>query len=77
MDKNPVLKIYELIRTAKVVRHKKRQESLCDMIQGIISSRSVIFSEIADKTDKPIQEMSSVERRIQDFSPKLAWTINR
>ena len=34
MDKNPVLKIYELIRTAKVVRHKKRQEFLCDMIQG-------------------------------------------
>ncbi len=71
MDKNPVLKIYELIRTAKVVRHKKRQEFLCDMIQGIISSRSVIFSEIADKTDKPIQ-VSSVERRIQDFFAKVS-----
>lgn len=71
MDKNPVLKIYELIRMAKVVRHKKRQEFLCDMIQGVISSRSVIFSEIADKIDKPIQ-VSSIERRIQDFFTKVS-----
>jgi hypothetical protein len=71
MDKNPVLKIYELIRTAKVVRHKKRQEFLCDMIQGVISSRSVIFSEIADKINKPIQ-VSSIERRIQDFFAKVS-----
>lgn len=46
------------------------------MIQGMISSRrdagrSVIFSEIADKIDKPIQ-MSSIERRIQDFFAKVS-----
>jgi len=52
------------------VRHKKRQEFLCDMIQGITRSRSVIFSEIADKIDKPIQA-SSIERRIQDFFAKV------
>lgn len=71
MDNNPALKIYELIRTAKIVRHKKRQEFLCAMIQGLISSRSVIFSEIADKIDKPIQQ-SSIERRIQDFFAKVS-----
>jgi hypothetical protein len=71
MDKNPVLKIYELIRTTKLVRHKKRQEFLCAMIQGLISSRSVIFSEIADKIEKPIQN-SSIERRIQDFFAKVS-----
>lgn len=70
MDNNPVVKIYELIRTGKVVRYKQRQEFLCEMIQGVISSRSVIFSEIADKIDKPIQ-VSSIERRIQDFFAKV------
>ena len=71
MDKNPGLKIYELIRTAKIVHHKKRQEFLCTMVEGVIKSRSVIFSEIADKIDKPIQA-SSIERRIQDFFSKVS-----
>ena len=71
MDKNPALKIYELIRTAKIVHHKKRQEFLCAMVEGVIKSRSVIFSEIADKIDKPIQA-SSIERRIQDFFAKVS-----
>ncbi len=66
MDSNLSLKIYELIRKSKVVNHKKRQEFLCDMIQGVIISRLVIFSEIADKIDKPIQH-GAFERRIQDF----------
>lgn len=71
MDKHPVLKIYELIRTTKIVHHKKRQEFLCAMLQGLIGSRSVIFSEIADKIEKPIQS-SSIERRIQDFFAKVS-----
>nr|WKN34494.1 hypothetical protein K4G66_19150 [Tunicatimonas sp. TK19036] len=36
------------------------------MIQGVIRSLSVIFSEIADKIDKPIQPRS-IARRVQDF----------
>jgi len=52
------------------VHHKKRQEFLCDMVEGVIKRRSVIFSEIADKIDKPIQP-SSIERRIQDFFAKV------
>jgi len=71
MDNNPVLKIYELIRKSKVVHHKKRQEFLCDMLQGLICSRSVHFSEIADKINKPIKA-SSIERRIQDFFAKVS-----
>jgi len=71
MDKNPVLKIYEWIRTTKIVHHKKRQEFLCAMVEGVIGSRSVIFSEIADKIDKPILQ-SSIERRIQDFFAKVS-----
>lgn len=72
MDRNPVLKIYEMIRKSKVVHHKKRQEFLCAMIQGVIRSRSVIFSEIADKIEKPIQS-NSIERRIQDFFAKVSF----
>jgi hypothetical protein len=72
MDKNPIDKIYEMIRTAKIVPHKKRQEFLCDMIGGVIKSRSVVFSEISDKIDKPIK-VSSLERRIQDFFAKVRF----
>jgi len=65
-------KIYELIRTLGVVKHKKRQEFLVDIIQGVIKSRSVLFSEIADKIDKPILT-SSIERRIQDFFKEVSF----
>jgi len=40
------------------------------MINGIIKSRSVVFSEIADKIDKDIKT-KSIERRIQDFFQKV------
>lgn len=72
MDKNPIDKIYEMIRTAKIVPHKKRQEFLCELLGGIIRSRSVVFSEIADKIDKPIK-VSSIERRTQDFFAKVRF----
>ncbi len=72
MDKNPIDKICEMIRTAKIVPHKKRQEFLCELLGGIIKSRSVIFSEIADKIDKPIK-ISSIERRTQDFFAKVRF----
>jgi len=67
---NRTAKIYELIRTLGVVKHKKRQEFLTDIIGGVIKSRSVLFSEIADKIDKPILT-ASIERRIQDFFQKV------
>lgn len=76
MDNNPTDKIYELIRTTKIVPHKKRQEFLCQMIGGVIRSRSVVFSEIADKIDKPIKA-SSIERRIQDFFTKVRFDYSQ
>jgi hypothetical protein len=76
MDKNPIDNIYELIRTGKVIKHKNRQEFLCEMIQGVIKSRSVVFSEIADKIDKPIKQ-SSIERRIQDFFAKVSFDYSQ
>jgi IS4 transposase len=69
MEQCPDTKIYNLIRTTKVVKHKKRQEFLIDLIKGVIKSRSVVFSEIADKIDKDIKT-TSIERRIQDFFQK-------
>jgi len=72
MDKNPLDKIYEMIRTAKIVPHKKRQEFLCELLGGVIKSRSVVFSEIANSIDKPIK-ISSIERRIQDFFAKVRF----
>ena len=72
MDQNPLDKIYEMIRTAKIVAHKKRQQFVCELVSGMIKSRSVIFSEIAYSIDKPIK-ISSIERRIQDFFAKVRF----
>lgn len=66
MEITPLTKVYKMIRELKLVPNKQRQEFLCCLIEGIIKSRSVRFSEIADKIDKPIK-VESIERRIQDF----------
>ncbi len=71
MEQSPRTKIYNMLRSSRVVKHKTRQEFLVDLIQGLISSRSVIFSEIADKIDKDIKP-ESIERRIQDFFQKVS-----
>jgi hypothetical protein len=71
MENHPNTKIYEMIREYGIVSHKKRQEFLSSIIEGLIKGRSVIFSEIADKIDKPIKE-ESIERRIQDFFQKVS-----
>ena len=71
MEVNPTSKLYKMLRELKVVSHKSRQEFLCSLVEGIIKSRSVIFSEIADKIDKPIKT-TSIERRIQDFFQKVS-----
>lgn len=55
--------------------HKSRQEFLVDLINGVIKSRSVVFSEIADKIDKDIKT-KSIERRIQDFFQKVNFDYN-
>jgi hypothetical protein len=52
MKQSPNTKIYNLIRTTEVIKHKSRQEFLVELINGVIKSRSVVFSEIADKIDK-------------------------
>ena len=70
MDKNPSVNIYKMIRELEIVHHKKRQEFLVEMIEGLIKSRSVLFGEIADNIDKPILA-SSIERRMQDFFKKV------
>ena len=72
MDKNPLAKIYTLVRNLGVVKHKSRQEFLCSLLEGLIKSRSVLFSEIADKIDLGIKT-ESIERRIQDFFQKVTF----
>jgi len=72
MEQSPGTKIYNMIRELKVVPHKKRQEFLVGMVDGMIKSRSVLFSEIAEGMDKTIK-ISSIERRIQDFFQKVSF----
>ena len=71
MEVNPETKVYKMVRELKIVPNKQRQEFVCSMIEGIIKSRSVIFSEIADKIDKDIK-VESIERRIQDFFKEVS-----
>lgn len=53
-----------------ILKHKKRREFTVDLIEGIIKSRSVIFSEIADKIERDATN-ESIERRIQDYFQKV------
>ena len=76
MDINPLLNLYKMIRRLGIVWHKNRQEFLCDMIEGIIRQRAVIFSEIAEGIDHPV-ETASIERRIQDFFQKVSIEYNQ
>lgn len=60
MDRWSSTKLYELIRSLGIIKHKSRQNFLCSLIMGLIRSRSVQFCEIAYEMDKPIK-LSSVE----------------
>ncbi len=70
MEQCPQTNIYELIRNLGIVKHKKRQEFICELTAGIIKSRSVVFSQIADKIESGAK-VESIERRIQDFFEKV------
>jgi len=76
MEVNPLTKVYKMIRELKVVPHKSRQEFLCSMLEGIIKSRSVIFSEIADKIEDSAK-VESVERRIQAFFKEVSFDYSQ
>lgn len=72
MDQNPTAKIYETVQTLGIVKNKKRQEFLCQLIEGLIKGRSVIFTEIADKIPSDIKA-ESMERKIQGFFEKASF----
>jgi len=71
MEVHPTTKVYKMIRELKIVSHKSRQEFLCSMLEGLIKSRSVIFSEIADKIESPAK-VESIERRVQSFFKEVS-----
>jgi len=72
MDICPVSNLYQMIRSLAVVSHRKRQWFLCELVEGMVQSRSVHFSQIADKIAGGIKEVSK-ERRIQDFFQKVEF----
>jgi len=76
MEKDPRTNLYELIRNLSIVDHKNRQEFLVHLIEGIISSRSVLFNEIAERVDKEIKT-NSIVRRIQDFFQKVEFDFKQ
>jgi hypothetical protein len=74
MAQSPSTNIYEILRSLGIVKHKKRQEFICDIVEGLIESRSVHFSQIAAKI-KGKAKVASIERRIQDFFKRYPLII--
>lgn len=70
MDRNPLAKLTHSVRNLNIVKHLKRQVFLVELVSAMIISRSVIFSELADKMERDALP-SSIERRIQDFFEKV------
>ena len=60
MKKKFKTKLYKLIRNSGIVKHKKRQEFLVEMLEGLIKSRSVHFNEIADKIDNLVKKRNKI-----------------
>ena len=50
----PETKIYNLVRKSGIIKHKTHQLFLLELLKSLIKSRSIVFSELADKIDKPI-----------------------
>ena len=70
MDLHPLAKLTQAVRNFSIIKHLKRQMFLTELVGSMIKSRSVIFSELADKIDREALP-SSIERRIQDFFQKV------
>lgn len=66
MNRSSTAKIYETVRNLGIVKNKKRQGFLCQLIEGLVKGRSVIFTELADKICTHIKP-ESMERKIQGF----------
>ena len=60
------VKLYNLLRSLSILKHKSRQEFCVKIIEGLILSRSVTFSDIAEHIDKDIKT-SSINRMLQNF----------
>ena len=72
MDLTPFSKLLKMIEHFKIVKNKSRQHFLSSLVQGVISSRSIIFSTIASEIPNPVK-ISSKERTIQDFFQKVSF----
>lgn len=70
MDLHPLAKLTQGVRKFSIIKHLKRQMFLTELVEAMIKSRSIIFSELADKMDRDALP-SSIERRIQDFFQKV------
>jgi hypothetical protein len=72
MESNPLSNIEHLLTETGVIAHKTRRSFASSLVDAMIRSRSVIFSQIAQFFDKKIKT-ASIERRIQDFFQKVAF----
>ena len=69
---NPLTNLVKSIDYLNLVSNKSRKHFLSSIVQGLISSRSVHFSSIAEGIDDETK-VSSKERKIQDFFQKVSF----
>ena len=76
MDVHPLANLTQAVRKFGIVKHLKRQMFLSELVGAMVKSRSVIFSELADKIEREAMQ-SSIERRIQDFFQKVEFDYQK
>ena len=70
------VKLYNLLRSLGILKHKSRQEFCVKIIEGLILSRSVTFSDIAKHIDMDIKT-TSITRMIQIFFEKVSLNYDK
>ena len=70
------VKLYNLLRSLGILKHKSRQEFCVKIIEGLILSRSVTFSDIAEHIDMDIKT-TSITRMIQIFFEKVSLNYDK
>lgn len=76
MDLHPLANLTQAVRKFGIIKHLKRQMFLSELVGAMVKSRSVIFSELADKIEREAMP-SSIERRIQDFFQKVEFDYQK
>ena len=70
------VKLYNLLRSLGILKHKSFQNFCVKIVESLILSRSVTFNDIAEHIDKDIKT-SFINCMIQNFFEKVSLNYNQ